>query len=219
MYVGNARRPNTLVWTMTSNRATLSRDLAQRCVIIRLKRADPDPTWEGQTFDYIETHRWEIIADLLAELRRPVAALGRFSRWAAWEQQVLAHVSDPAQCQQVIAERQQAIDADQEEAELVREQFVKQLQRNQHNPDTCVVWFATGQVASIVHAATGQAIATNKVTPFVAGLGIAELKKSDKSQGKGWMWRGRSAPANATWVPLRPPTTTQQPTSSGSNCP
>ncbi len=38
LYAGEGRRPNSLLWCITLNRAGLSKDLAQRVVIIRLRR-------------------------------------------------------------------------------------------------------------------------------------------------------------------------------------
>jgi hypothetical protein len=205
LYVGEGTRPNTLVWCLTSNRATLSKDLAQRCVIIRLARPTHTPTWEADTFGFIDAHRWEILGDIIAELRRPVSPLARFSRWSSWEAEVLSHVTNPAQCQTTIEERQKAIDAD-EETDLVRHAFEERLKLNKHTPATCVVWISTRQVADTIRIATGENVPINKASAFLAGLGIPELRKSDRSYGNGWTWQGKSAPAGATAVMLHPGT-------------
>lgn len=64
MYHGEGRRPNNLVWALTLNGATLSKDMAERCVIIKVKRPEYDPNWQPQVEDYIRTYRWEIINDI-----------------------------------------------------------------------------------------------------------------------------------------------------------
>jgi hypothetical protein len=48
MYVGDASRPNLITWLITLNGASLSTDMAQRVVEIRL--ADPEyrETWESE---------------------------------------------------------------------------------------------------------------------------------------------------------------------------
>src|SRR5262249_38538861 len=119
LYVGEGRRPNTLLWFITLNKASLSKDMAQRCVIIRVKRPPRDPNWEAETWQLIDANRWAIVGDVLAELQRPVGRLERYSRWSAWEQAVLSRVAEPAEAQRVIEERQEAVDGDQAEADLV----------------------------------------------------------------------------------------------------
>ena len=59
MYVGDGRRPNTLVVAITMNGACVSKDIAQRSVIIRLKRPTYSGNWESDTADYIDKHRIE----------------------------------------------------------------------------------------------------------------------------------------------------------------
>lgn len=64
MYRGEGRRPNTLTWSITLNGASLSKDMAQRCVIIKVDRPHYAPHWEEQVRDFVESHRWEIIGDI-----------------------------------------------------------------------------------------------------------------------------------------------------------
>jgi hypothetical protein len=203
-YTGEGQRPNTLLWLLTVNSANLSKDMAQRCLIIRLKRPEHDANWEGGTWEFIERHRWAIIGDIKAELERPVAALRRHSRWGAWEAEVLARVDDPSECQKVIEERQSAVDGDRAEAEVVREAFVETLVHWRHDPETAVVRITSKEVAEIVTGATNESRPVTKVTPYVRTLGIKELRKSDRSDAKGWVWTGARAAAGAQAVPLKP---------------
>lgn len=64
MHRGEGTRPNTLVWCLTVNAATVTRDFAQRCVIIQLQRPANNPTWFTETADFIKTNKWQIIADI-----------------------------------------------------------------------------------------------------------------------------------------------------------
>lgn len=64
MYRGEGRRPNTITWALTLNGASLSKDMAQRCVIMKLDRPQYNPRWEQDVRSYIDSHRWEIIADI-----------------------------------------------------------------------------------------------------------------------------------------------------------
>src|SRR5262249_28319446 len=65
MYVGEGKRPNSVTWVITANGASLSRDMAQRCCILKLAR--PNYTagdWDLAVTEFIARHRWDIIADV-----------------------------------------------------------------------------------------------------------------------------------------------------------
>ena len=68
MFIGEGQRPNTLVWAITVNGATLSGDLAERCVVIRLARPEHNPEWRSNVSAFIRDRRWNIIADIQALL-------------------------------------------------------------------------------------------------------------------------------------------------------
>jgi hypothetical protein len=68
LWSGEGQRPNTLVWAITVNGATLSGDLAERCVVIRLARPLHNPEWRSNVSAFIRERRWNIIADIQALL-------------------------------------------------------------------------------------------------------------------------------------------------------
>jgi hypothetical protein len=215
LYVGEGRRPNTLTWFLTLNGASLSRDMAQRCVIIKLARPQHDARWEDEARAFIDAYRWEIIADILTILHQPAEPLKRYSRWGAWEEAVLARVPEPAECQKVIEERQGAVDDDAGEAGIVRDAFYQELWAREHDPDADVVFIPSGEAAAIVNAATGERFPTNRASSYLATLAIPELKKSDRGAeagGRGWLWTGKHArpstqaqviKAKQQWEPYR----------------
>jgi hypothetical protein len=83
MYTGEGRRPNDVCWLMTLNGASLSTDMAQRAVVIKLKRPERSD-WEDRVRQFALANRQAIVADILACLRAPRAALASYSRWGAW---------------------------------------------------------------------------------------------------------------------------------------
>lgn len=128
MYVGDARRPNDLTWFITLNGASLSKDIAQRTVTIKLKRPRYSGSWIEETRAYVETHRWKILADVLAKLRSsPPHRLEETTRWGAWERSILELVSDPNRAQKAIRERQEDADSDNELARLIEDGFRERL--------------------------------------------------------------------------------------------
>jgi hypothetical protein len=202
LYVGDASRPNTLTWFITMNGASMSKDMAQRCVPIKLARPKYSGDWEEQTIRFIEENRWAIIGDLLAVLAGPKTALSACTRWGTWEQSVLACVDEPEACQALIAERQAAIDGDQEDADLVREAFVAALKKTGHDPDNEVVFIRSKETAKIVNEAEETHRSPQRVTTYLLSLGIKELSKSDRSDfgGRGWKWTGPASTADAKVV-------------------
>jgi len=64
MYKGEGRRPNTLTWALTLNGASLSKDMAQRVVVLKLQRPAYDPCWESSVRAYIAEYRLQILNDI-----------------------------------------------------------------------------------------------------------------------------------------------------------
>jgi hypothetical protein len=203
MYVGEARRPNTLTWFITLNSETLSKDLAQRCVIVRLKRPPYDATWEGRLWAYMDEHRWAIIGDILALLKAERPKLAKYSRWARWEQDVLACVPDAEACQKVIAQRQGDVDADQEDADNVREAFYQAIKLyGDSDPDKVVLFIKGDDAAQIYSLATGKDCERQTASNYVKALDIPELRKTRGGERKlhGFRWTGRQANPKARTV-------------------
>ena len=204
LYHGEGRRPGVLTWFITVNGASLSKDMAQRVVPVKLSRPDYSDGWEREVADLLANRRWEIIGDILAALRAPAAPLARHTRWALWESGVLARLDNPDAALAEVVRRRDAVDDDRDEADLVRDYFFAELRRRGHDPATEVIWLTSAQVHPLVNAATGRRYEVNSVGKFLKGLAIAELTKSDRGSGKGWLWTGPEAAAGAERVPLTP---------------
>jgi hypothetical protein len=203
LFVGEGRRPNYLTWCLTINGASLSRDLAQRCVLTELARPQHDPRWETDVRAYIDLNHWAIIGDLLAILQEPAPTLERHSRWALWESQVLAHVADPGACQKVILERQGAVDDDAGEAEVVRAQFVEELTQRGHRHAEEILFVPSAVTAAVVNTALAEKYAVNRANAVLATLVIPELRRSKHDGARGWAWTGaRADPLHVQMKPI-----------------
>ena len=64
LYKGEGRRPNALTWALTLNGASLSKDMAQRVIVVKLQRPNYNPNWEGNVRAYIAEYRWHILSDI-----------------------------------------------------------------------------------------------------------------------------------------------------------
>lgn len=135
MYIGEGQRPNTLVWIVTLNGVSLATDMAQRSVIIKIKRPTHSGAWEEDTRRYIDEHRSKIIGDIRGFLLGPQQELARYTRWGAWERDVLSKLPDPGEAQCVILERQGTSDVEEEEGDIVVEFFRQQLTRLRYDVD------------------------------------------------------------------------------------
>jgi hypothetical protein len=67
---GEETRPNNLVYAITANSATVSTDLADRSIYIHVRKPQPAELigWKDRIQSYIDAHRLEIFADIIAML-------------------------------------------------------------------------------------------------------------------------------------------------------
>jgi len=190
MYAGESHRKNLLTVFMTLNGANLSKDLAQRVVVIKLARPEHHAHWEDDVRRFIKIHRWEILAEIAAILSREPGPLIARTRWAEWESAVLSKLDWVEECQDVIVERQGLIDDDDSDRDLVREFIKAQLTRQNICPETESVLIQSVLMAEWIEKVRREKMATNRASGFVKGLGIPELKEARKSDFRGFEWRG-----------------------------
>lgn len=126
-----------------------------------------------------------------------MAKLRSFTRWGAWENDILATLDNPERCQKVILQRQKEVDSDERESEMVADYFREQLRRKHgQNPETCHVFIRQDRIAQWVEDATSLGLAKTKVTPYLTALGIPELTQRRTKNERGWCWRGLHAKPN-----------------------
>jgi hypothetical protein len=205
LFVGDGARPNTFLVAITLNGASLSKDLSQRSVIIKLDRPKYAGDWEEQTAEYIAVHRWAILGGLVAHLQRPVKMLPSFSRWGDWERDVLGRLAEPERLQNLICERRGAVDDDDDEADLIREAIVDELRVRGHGDAAiCGVRITAAVMTDIVNRALNERLTTTsagtKLKSFAGA--IKELRKGIINGRKVWLWCGENYPANAKLWPL-----------------
>lgn len=131
MYVGEGRRPNLFTYILTMNGGELSKDIAQRAMVLRLRRHVDQPGWQANVEAFIDANRNAIFADAVAVFDRaavPTAGTAH-TRWARWEAGVLAGcVGDSAELRRVGADlsaRQRVDDADDTAAGIVAQKLRK----------------------------------------------------------------------------------------------
>ena len=90
---GEEVRPNNLTIIITANTATVGTDIADRSMYIHLSKPPSSPenvTWKARVQKYIDNHRLEIVADIIAMLssHKPFDSAPQ-TRFAAWETAIL----------------------------------------------------------------------------------------------------------------------------------
>jgi hypothetical protein len=213
MYHGQDSRPNTLVTILTANAPELSTDMAQRAVQIKIGR----PTYQGDfrawAFEFIDQHRWTIIAELLAILQGPpVEAIEgeNRSRWGGWMDGVLSRVHNANALAVLINQRRGEFDADADEAAEIAGAIRQLLERHRHEPAR-VRAFIPGKtmaslirLANLIEASATQRRATSIVRQQAGSGDLAPLRAHifGPNRMRGWLWSGPDAAADAEIVEI-----------------
>ena len=196
LFCGEGRRLNNLTWVVTSNSASLSTDMADRSVVIRLARHEPREGWDLEVREFINTHRWHIVADVLAQLQETPAPHRPAPRWVSWTSEVLSRsCDDPDRVQEQILTRRRSIDDDAVETDLVREEFMRVLLRAGHPSERIRVFIPSGAAAAIFNAALGTSKDVPRACSYLRVLQVPELSapESGRFRGKrGFFWTGRA---------------------------
>jgi hypothetical protein len=195
MYVGEGVRPNTLTWFLTLNGASLSQDMAQRSVVIKVTKPDRGDSWDEDTNLFIDQHRYEIIGDLLAILKGKTQPLTSHTRWAMWERSVLCRLADPSAAQQLIEERQDIADTDKEENELIEECFAHNISLLYGDPDRQCVFIPSHVAAEWLNRANNERQSVTAVSRQLKRMIQEKRMKSlgenhGNALGRGFIWSG-----------------------------
>jgi len=194
LYCGNGTRPNTLTWLITLNGASLSSDMAQRSVIIKVDKPRRKRAWEEKTRRYIDQNRDALLADIVGALKAERHPLASYNRWAAWEGDVLERLPEPGEAQRVIAERQNVTDVEIEEADIIEDQFRDELERAAYE----TVFEAVFVPSKIARQWISEALGNSKFTTTSASRLLKQLIHEDKIRkivipqrkdlGRGFIW-------------------------------
>lgn len=198
MYQGGAALRNDYTVMMTMNGADVSKDLAQRTVVIQVKRPQHHASWYDNLLTHIQEHQWQIIGDIIAILKSEGSVLpaNNTTRWGSWEAGVLSKLPSPDQLRQEIIKRQSAIDDDASEAEA----FLEFLQSNLSTlciipvenaaPGSLPVKLTQSNMRDFWQEFSNTKIAMNSVKKKIDSLGLGCLKQvGKKGRAKTWLFR------------------------------
>jgi hypothetical protein len=197
LYVGEASRPNNLVWAITLNGASFSTDVAQRAVVIKLRRPTYSGTWEDHVRRFIDKHRDELISDCIGFLRREPAQITEPDRWGPWCCQIVARLPEPNDAIKVISERRAATDTERSEVEEVEEEFSKRLVKTLYEPDRDRVFIPSKIACHWCRDARNEPRESNNATGRWLSQQVTEgatkclTVSQGRANGRGYIWTGQ----------------------------
>lgn len=195
MYQGNAQKRNLYTFVMTINGASLSKDLAERTVVIKLKPAKYRSGWNEELNAFIAQHRTEIIGDTIELLKTPAAILPErgTTRWEAWESAVLSKLDNAEKLRKMIVERQAEIDDDKNESEqffsALREHLTL-LTRSRVGPTSGLRILKHEVLRAFAGDFYQERIASNVLRKKIQSLGLISLQPfGKKGRERSWLLR------------------------------
>lgn len=200
LFTGDASRPNHLTWIFTCNQPSLSKDLAQRCVPIRVSRPTYDPFWIESIDRYITRHRWEIIADLAAKLAQTPPALSEYSRWANWEHHVLSKTPDPEKLIGELRARRTELDEDEPLGQEIEQAILAWLQKQnpmELNWDHRKVFIASTEIAEAVSRYHSYGENISRISGWLKTVAMPRVKYCRYQGLRGFVWKGEKCDANS----------------------
>jgi hypothetical protein len=201
LYSGDASRPNRLTWFVTANRPHMSRDLADRSVVIKIgrPRREDFASWASA---FVDQHRLEIVATIITRLAGPpvcsIPADCR-DRWRGWQEAVLSRVQGGNASASEIIARRPAVDADAEDWCEIEAEITALIRAAGHDPDVETVAMPLSALAARLCETTGIRFTpkglASKLGEFVGIDGADQfVRNPHKGHGRTWLWQPANAP-------------------------
>lgn len=207
LYVGEGKRMNRLTWIMTLNGVSLSTDMAQRSVIIKLDRPQHSGNWEEDTRNYLTEHRQQIVADLIELLRNGTRqSMIRHTRWGRWERDVLSLCGNPDLVHDIIIERQAESDAEHSESELIEQHFRDSIANCGYDAESVCLSIPSAVAAEWLNAALGERhskiAACRILTQRITEQTLKSISRNRDTGARGYVWTGSQANSLTQKQPL-----------------
>lgn len=202
---GQFSRPNDLTYILTANTARLSKDLADRSVVIVLGRKKHEVSFVEKATGFVQKYRAQIIADCLQELRNPPK--GKIDpydrdRWQDWQDSVLCRCENPTALARLIIDRRAGVDDDGEDAERIAAAIRKHLRAN--NLVSGAITIGRDEMrellvkAGAIEEKFGVKGCTRMIDQLIGdGSPLAALSDApSKNRMRAWLWTWRNDPNN-----------------------
>jgi hypothetical protein len=210
LFHGDASRPNTLTFILTGNGLQLSRDIAERSIIIRLQKPGYRSGWEDSVLNFVGEFRQQILADIVARLQASAQLVENVDRYTDWAHGVLAHCQgDPntamatnrtrrTEADETVTDADIILFAIRNAAEARHSDRLNNIRQGGESVDDVAPetheFFSTTEIAEMIARATGERIttcaATRRINAHIAA-GRLECLAFDRSRGSSGFWFAR----------------------------
>ena len=201
MYVGQFRRPNRVTFYVTANTPSLSRDLADRAVVIHVGEPIHSGDFSEWSDRFLQERRPQLIADVIALLAgEPRCELedSDLDRWAPWQRGVLTRFPNGGHLADVIRTERLKFDVELEDAEEVASVVADMVGSMGLDPDESRVSIRRADLTSelVSRQIVKQGSSAKWVTRWVRSLmgqGSLSCLRDDPSRKRGkrsWLWVG-----------------------------
>lgn len=196
MYVGSCSRPNLMTWFITMNGPSLSRDLAQRCINIMLRKPKHSGNWFEEATNFIIKNREKIVGDIAAFFNRERKPISYPSRWGLWEREVMSRLDDHESVMAEVRSRESINDDDYQSAKTV-EDYVNDKLKDAGYDHPMRVHIGNERLAQWIDLALGDDEGRRKgwrhslatLTRLEsAGLLLSLSKNPSRKHGRGWIF-------------------------------
>ena len=198
LHHGFAMRPNHLIWVITVNGASLSKDMAQRSVVIKLSRPEMSGTWYSETVAFIEANRFHIETDVRWNMEKPATPIAELDRWADWGNDIVSRLDHPQELLDNINSRRAEIDDDDQDAANVIDHFRACISREipDIDLDTARVKIGTLELGKwLMMLKPGMSM--QQASQYLRQLQLPRLKYARNSNSRFYIWIGIEAEENA----------------------
>jgi hypothetical protein len=201
-YVGQASRPNLMTWYLTANSPSLSRDLADRSVVIKVGKQAHTQDFLRWATDWVRQHRAMILAELFDVLKVENQCNIRDDcrdRWGAWQDAILTRFEDGNALAQLITSRRGDVDSDQEDAEEIAACVVKLVSEHYTDHEERRIHISYQQLYNrlVRDGVTDKNFGPRNVITWVkdrcASGPLYFLQPKKTNSRRGWLYTGPSA--------------------------
>lgn len=196
LFIGDGCRPNYLTWIFTCNQPSLSKDLAQRCVTIRVTRPIYDPEWTESIDTYLNQNRWGIISDLINRLRSETPPFVRQDRWSYWLNRVLGKTAEPDKAYVEIESRRKAVDEDDAIGAEVERAIFEWMQKEnpiELNWDRKKVFMLSRDLVPVLKDYAPHAGNISRFSGWLKTINMKHVRYARYQGARGFLWTGENS--------------------------
>ena len=201
MYKGQFTRPNLLTWFITANTPSLSRDLAERSIIINIGHAAHQSDFMDWKEKFIKENRAQLISDIINWLdadKKSSLSGPSLDRWSSWQRAILEQFENADELAIHYQSQRPEVDTDLEESEEVAGCIIELITRRGLDPDKDSIRIPR---STLYQELREQDVIDNTMSPKGCTTWVRNMMTLDpmkslgvcKHTGKGrtWLWTGK----------------------------